>query len=216
MKNERVLYFEGAGMSYETSDNINNHRIRTAFTNNKGIKIYLEVSRWEISKFNVKYIEGSKIGELYTAFDHCFKITGNHDDENKNSLLYLFDKARVLYKRDNLVGVINKALDCSFVDIVVLDWITSDYLVHKGRYQGYNLCDDYIRDLESEAQHKKVYDYFYQFEKNELKKQWPNFSYNATSKKTATVLIHYNKYNDEFNINIFDYGFDYKPYKATV
>ena len=43
-KELKVLYFEGAGMNtYESGEDVGNHRIRTAFLNNEGKAIYLEI-----------------------------------------------------------------------------------------------------------------------------------------------------------------------------
>lgn len=43
-KMSKILYFEGAGMEGTQKNDVENCRIRTAFTNDLGEKIYLEVT----------------------------------------------------------------------------------------------------------------------------------------------------------------------------
>ena len=66
-KELKVLYFEGAGSYiYETSQDVGNHRIRTAFLNNEGKAIYLEIIG---HKFNNK-----KCNYWQSHIDYVFYI----------------------------------------------------------------------------------------------------------------------------------------------
>ena len=47
---EKTLYFEGAGCSGTKRNDVENCRIRTAFHNDKGESIYLELTSCEVSK----------------------------------------------------------------------------------------------------------------------------------------------------------------------
>ena len=73
---KKTLYFEGAGMNtYESGEDVGNHRIRTAFLNNEGKAICLEIIG---HKFNNK-----KCNHWQSHIDYVFYIPGSEDEEKK-------------------------------------------------------------------------------------------------------------------------------------
>lgn len=136
---KKVLYFEGAG--WEDADTskatIGNCRVRTAFVNNEGRKIYLELLACALRK-----------GETnHRAFiDFCFYIdTDSKSPCNECQIETMRDKRDFLYNKEDITKVINENLNCNFDTIEVLP-SNSGYRVH-GDYKTYNLVNDYIDSL---------------------------------------------------------------------
>ena len=129
---KRVLYFEGAGMNtYESGEDVGNYRIRTAFKNNDGEKIYLELGG---HNFNDKRIK--KFG-WYSHIDHC-----------------TYPKKG--YTRKQIVDWVNKMLNCSFDDMEVLHDMEG-YRVH-GDNRTYNLMDNHVINRARTEARIKAYD----------------------------------------------------------
>ena len=82
----KTLYFEGAGIfeADSSKDTIGNCRIRTAFTNNEGQQIYLEMSA--AARYKGNQLLGYK---LYINF--CYYITGKKDDCNNSKIKYDYE-----------------------------------------------------------------------------------------------------------------------------
>lgn len=77
----KTLFFEGAGNV--PRGNVENCRIRTAFTNDNGEKIYLELSGVEVGKHTSDRLRNFQ----YIGFvNSCFYIKGSDDDENNYRL----------------------------------------------------------------------------------------------------------------------------------
>lgn len=150
--NKKVLYFEGAG--WEDADiskaTIGNCRIRTAFINNKGKKIYLEISAVPIYKG--KIIEGYRM-----HIDHVFYITDDKDDCNNNRISFDWKNIRdnYNYSKEDITKWINKHLDCSFDTIEVLPQYEG-YRVH-GDNGTYNLIDNHNINLQRAKARKEAY-----------------------------------------------------------
>lgn len=86
---EKVLWFEGAGC-VKVND-VPNCRIRTAFVNDEGRWVYLEILSATISKEHAKSLAGEagwKVGDEYAYVDAAFYITDDPsiDDCNENRL----------------------------------------------------------------------------------------------------------------------------------
>jgi len=180
----KTLYFEGAGMDYETiqESNVGNYRIRTAFTNNKGIQYYLELGRG--TRRNEK---GKSITEwaLYIDFLFSFEDKQKHEDaEQFNRNLYIeyrnnkfsweeYESKKINvpsyeqklkyrdinltdYTKESIATWINTNLNCNFDTIEVLDMFHG-YRVHadNGRY---NLIDNHKVNHELAKKRKEVYD----------------------------------------------------------
>lgn len=132
----KTLVFEDAGWSDADSSkatNVGNCRIRTAFTNDEGKQIYLEMG--SITNYQGKSL---KVLDYGLFVDFCFYITGSNDDCNISRLP--FDKKAyksTKYTKENITKWINENLNCSFATIEVKE---TGYRVH-GDYSKYNLMD---------------------------------------------------------------------------
>lgn len=211
----KTLYFEGAGCV--PRGDLENCRIRTAFHLDNGARVYLELFGTEVTKNMHKSFQQFKNAAF---IDHCFYITGGKDDCN-DSKVYRKDGTAVErsgntfeYTRENLLAFVN-GLGASFEAVEILPDLAG-YRVHKGR-GGYNFADEFVHDTERTEQAEKIKQYFYDFEKNELGKRYPNFSIYFEN-DILKVLLHYNGFNDVVEIpNVFEYDFNYqKPEGATV
>ncbi len=207
---KKVLYFEGAGwFGADTSKatDVGNCRIRTAFTNNDGKKIYLEMIACQINKYNKKTYP--LIKNVVGFVDACFYITGDRNDCNSNRVPDIERKVAIEFTKENVLNLINSKLNCSFDEIITLPNLAGyQVFKHSG---GYNFGDEFVLDEKLLAQREKIYQYFYNFEKNILGKRFPNFSCWVNEKGGLSLIIHYNCYNDRFDIDdVYNYDFNYK------
>ena len=150
----KTLYFEGAG--WVSCGEVSNCRIRTAFTNDDGKKIYIEFTSYEVTKDDHKrhkrYFE-YETGTVLGFCDYCFYITDDPeiDDDNK-SRLPCERKKHFIYTYDGIKNFVNENCNASFDEIVVLDNLAG-YRVHNdsGRYntsERYNFGDTFAYDEE--------------------------------------------------------------------
>jgi len=147
--NNNILYFEGAGWSDADSSkatNVSNCRIRTAFVNNEGKMIYLELQGNGKPQYKSYGKFSGEVLDIVLFIDFCFEITdinGKNDDCNKSRLGY--DKTSMKsidYTKENIVAWVNKALNCSFDSMEVLHDFEG-YRVHADS-QGYNLMNNHV------------------------------------------------------------------------
>lgn len=136
---EKILYFEGAGC-VERND-VPNCRIRTAFTNDKGKKIYLELMGLE-----------KAILETSGSCSFCFQITNDPaiDDCNTMRIRGCSRTVEFPYTMKGILDFVNRHCDASFTKIIVLDNLAG-YRVHndKGKYgtfSAYNYADEFEYD----------------------------------------------------------------------
>jgi hypothetical protein len=190
---KKTLYFEGAG--WVPCGEVANCRIRTAFTNNKGKRIYLEMTGMEVTKRSSKLYKNFKnVGFI----DYCHYITGNHEDCNENRISY--DRNYTFeYTNQNILNFVNDKLNCSFDEVVILNDLAG-YRVFADN-DNYNYGDVFDYDPELTKKRISIKDYFYQLEKSEGK-QYPNFSLWADSKEKNLLhlLRHFNGYNKHWSI----------------
>lgn len=145
------------------SNDVENCRIRTAFTNKDGKKIYIEfLSGYKHTKVeygkngrklkNPKWI--SEDGYLYCDF--CYYITENPkiDDCNQSRLTCERNQKikKVKYTKENILAFVNQYCNADFDEIVVLDNLAG-YRVHRdsGKYntpERYNFGDVFNYDAE--------------------------------------------------------------------
>ena len=160
---KKTLTFEGAGCV--PANDMENCRIRTAFINNQGKAIYLEIiagCRYE------KYINrrgNEKYRKIDNAIcvDSCFYLTGEHDDKTAEDGGDDCNKSKVLFKRKtversgefcgeytkaNILAFVNRYCHCSFTDIEVTNEF-DDYRVHGEK--AYNLMEAFPIDYELRA-----------------------------------------------------------------
>jgi len=152
MKNN-ILYFEGAGGDYDSNEksDIGNYRIRTAFKNDEGKLIYLEMGGHDFG-------DKKKGTHWKTHIDHLFYITNDNDDNcNNNRINYNWQdiKDNVTYTKKDIIKCINKLCNTNFDTMEVLDFM-ENYRVHGGNYK-YNLMDSHIVNKKRTEARKKVY-----------------------------------------------------------
>lgn len=154
MKKENVLYFEGAGWedAYTVEElPVGNCRIRTAFTNNEGKKIYLEFTSSRKTAKDAKGLRylGFEVGQFIGFVDYCFQITDDPkiDDCNRNPFP-CERKTRILYTLDSILDFINKELNCSFDRVQVLNELTGYYVFSntgkRDTFSAYNYGDQFL------------------------------------------------------------------------
>lgn len=159
--NKKTLYFEGAG--WGPSNDVENCRIRTAFTNKDGKKIYIEFlsgykhTKVEYGKNGRKLKNPKWISEDgYLSCDFCYYITENPeiDDCNQSRLTCERNQKikKVKYTKENILAFVNQYCNADFDEIVVLDNLAG-YRVHRdsGKYntpERYNFGDVFNYDAE--------------------------------------------------------------------
>lgn len=175
--NKKILYFEGAGcVPY---NDVENCRIRTAFTNIDGKKIYIEL----ISGYKHTTIEYGKNGRKlkhpkmisedgYLFCCSCHYITEDPEIDDCNYLCLDCERnqsiEKVKYTKENILAFVNENCNADFEEIVVLDNLAG-FRVHSnsGKYntpERYNYGDlfNYDADL-TRRRREKV---------NEMKKEF--------------------------------------------
>ena len=159
----KVLFFEGAGC-VERGD-VENCRIRTAFTTNDGKQVYLELWGVEVNdRTPAKYKQYKNVGLV----DYC--IYSENGSEEKH---YDFDiETRSFeYSKQGILNFVNLFLDCNFTDIKILDEFDC-YFVHKGN-GGYNFIEDYTHNENRSQSARKA---FYNLDMEIRKKMGEEYS----------------------------------------
>lgn len=153
---KKVLYFEGAGMDFKENEfsNVGNYRIRTAFTNNDGIKYYIEMGR---SPRYTKTKSGKlqKVSDWALRIDHLFI----YEDGNTNEKHEIKTDWKIIsqldYTKESITVWINQNLNCNFDTIEVLDMFHG-YRVH-GDNGMYNLIDYHNINHELATKRREAY-----------------------------------------------------------
>ena len=166
MENKKTLYFEGAGCV--SSNNVENCRIRTAFTNKKGKKIYIEL----LSGYKHTKIEYGKNGRKlknpkcisedgYLSCDFCYYITDDPeiDDCNKSRLSceHNISMEKVKYTKENILAFVNENCNADFDEIVILDSLAGFRVftgAHTETSKDYNFGDCF--EYDSELTEKRI------------------------------------------------------------
>ena len=156
----KTLYFEGAGCV--PSNDVENCRIRTAFTNKDGKKIYIELlsgykhTKIEYGKNGRKLKHPKMISEDgYLSCDFCFYITEDPeiDDCNKSRLSCERNQEmeKVKYTKENILAFVNENCNADFEEIVILDDLAG-FRVHadgkRNTPEAYNYGDLFNYDAE--------------------------------------------------------------------
>lgn len=140
----KTLYFEGAGCV--PANDVENCRIRTAFTNKAGEKIYLEMSS-ECKHTRVRYGVAGKLEspkkiitteDGYICCDFCHYITSDPkiDDVNYSRLSCERNaELKMKYTKANILAFVNEHCNADFDEIVVLDNLA-----------GYKVFADYTKN----------------------------------------------------------------------
>lgn len=169
---EKVLWFEGAGCENTWRNDVPNCRIRTAFMNDEGRWVYLEINAAPIGKEMAKGLAGKagwKAGDEYCHVDSAHYVTDDPsiDDCNVNRLEAdvhegwhrwywggckdgnIYETLKP-YTMDGILRVVNEDCHASFDRIMVGD-ILSGFRVfnHDGKrntYSGVNYGDVFLYD----------------------------------------------------------------------
>jgi len=143
----KTLFFEGAG-AVERGD-VENCRIRTAFTTNDGKKVYLELWGVEVNERTPAKWKPYKNAGIV---DYCYEIT-----EDGERYLIDVETRSFEYSKLGILNFVNLYLDCSFTDIKILDEFDC-YFVNKSD-GGCNLIEDYTyNEKRSQAARKAFHD----------------------------------------------------------
>lgn len=196
------LYFEGAGCvhAYGNSD-IENCRIRTAFTNNEGKKIYLEMLCTEVTKYNEKCscCANYKRGDCLGWVDSCHYITDDPEIDDCNaSRVPGVDHYSFLFTKENLSRFINEKLNCSFDEIEILNDLTGYRVFNDdgkyGTFDFYNYGDEFKFDRERTekrlAKREELKKYFEQFMKYDNTSYWVD--------EAGNLVVRINTYDSVF------------------
>lgn len=170
-KQEKILYFEGAGWSDGDSNNafIDNGRIRTAFHLTNGKRVYLEILGTLRTKDSPPCHQWEYTG-IVTA---CFYITDEvpNDDGNKHSLRLSDRRKYFEYTEVAVLKFVNN-LGASFTAVKVLPDL-GGYRVFPENYvrsgvERVNYGDEFHFDLEMTARREAVFGKVYETEMAEL------------------------------------------------
>ena len=148
----RTLYFEGAGWEKAQYGDVPNCRIRTAFTNRFGKKIYLELTCGHMGKEQEKHARANGYKHESTDWmniDFCFYITDDPDVDDCNESRLKYDRMldwswQKPWTMESIKTFVNRNLCGGFDDVVVLNDL-SGYHVH-GDHGKYNMGDEFEYD----------------------------------------------------------------------
>lgn len=161
---KKTLYFEGAGCV--PCNDVENCRIRTAFTNKEGKKIYIEFlsgykhTKVEYGKNGRKLKHPKIVSESgYLSCDSCHYITNDPqiDDCNESRLSCEHNQEieKVKYTKENILAFVNEHCNADFDEIAVLDDLAgyrvfTDIENPKKRdtFAMYNFCDEFNYDVD--------------------------------------------------------------------
>lgn len=194
----KVLYFEGAGCV--PRGDVENCRIRTAFYNDEGRLIYLELSGIERNKHTSKmlpFFNNNTIGFV----DHCYYITEGMDDCNDSHVVIvpegvIVERKYYEYSKQGILDFVNKTLCCSYDEVKILD-IFDGYRVHKDYtketktgFDKYNIMDDFNYN---ETLSKIARDNFERLDKESRERfssQYSSISYIGHDDKSVKIRCH--------------------------
>lgn len=151
---KKVLYFEGAGCA--KAGEVANCRIRTAFTNDDGKKIYIELLSYTVETIDHKkwkrYSE-YEAGTVLGFCDYCNYITDDSSvDDSNESCLPCERKGQFIYTYEGIKNFINENCNASFDEIVVLDNLAGYRVFNddgkKNTSEMYNYGDTFAYDEE--------------------------------------------------------------------
>lgn len=175
---KKILLFEGAGMDiYEEGSDVGNYRIRTAFIDGNGNKIYLELSG------NLQNCKALKRFGWYTHIDYCFNLSVS-TDVNISSIK-LNDTFFKGYSKKDITNYINENFNCKFDTIEVLDWMEG-YRVH-GDHNEKNLMDNHKLNRERTIARNKAYTQIDNEIREKLGEKYSKISLDSMDEDSITI-----------------------------
>ena len=140
-----TLWFEGAGNA--DRGDVPNCRIRTAFINKEGIKIYLELTGIEVTKGMASKFWGyQNVGFV----DYCIEIGAVEERYN-----FEIKRKNFEYSMAGILDFVNTYCGGDFESIAVTDMFFG-YRVHKDG-GGYNFMNDFNFDIEKANKAREAY-----------------------------------------------------------
>lgn len=118
----KTLFFEGAGCV--PRGEVANCRIRTAFTNDDGKKIYIEFTSYEVTKDDHKRYKRQleyDVGTVLGFCDYCHYITDDPEIDDDNYSRLPVRNKNFVYTYEGIKNFVNENCKASFDEIVVLD-----------------------------------------------------------------------------------------------
>ena len=178
---KNIILFEGAGMNiYEEGSDVGNYRIRTAFIDGNGNKIYLELGG---TLYNGKT---SKRFGWYTHIDHCFNLSVATDENiSRIKLKNTFFKG---YSKKDLTNYINENFNCKFDTIEVLDRMEG-YRVH-GNYNEYNLMNNHELNKNRTIARNEAYSKIDKEIREKLKSKYSKIVLHSMDDNSITIRCH--------------------------
>ena len=175
---------------------VGNYRIRTTFHDKDNNIIFIEVSRGYELDDKMRYKNTIKL-----HIDSLYNKTIS-EDENKS---YIEPNEKYIhnYTKKDILYFINRSFNTDFEELEVVSHLSQfDYDKMTG--------DTFKLNVEKLTKVMEIDKYFYNYEKNILKKQYPNHSIYQENDQLI-ILVHYNCYNDFIKIDdVFNYAFDYQ------
>lgn len=158
----KTLFFEGAGWNGANAEyNGLNCRIRTAFHNNDGKMIYLELNGCHPNNYQSKEAKENKVTlpSTYMSVDIAHYITDDPEIDDCNSsrikTIAYSEMMKIEYTLENIRNFVNTQFNCSFDSVVILDDLAgyrvfaNSKKIDWGTSAQYNFgdCFDYDEDL---------------------------------------------------------------------
>ena len=189
----KTLYFEGAGWFDADSSkatNVGNCRIRTAFTNDEGKQIYLEMtSANEYGGKGKPIVNHNVVFRRWLYISHLFYITGGNDDENLSSIPFDWRQVKTIdYTKENIVSWVNEHLNCSFDAMEVLEDMEG-YRVFAD-HDEYNFMEDHTVNPERTAARQAAYNMIDQEYKTHCQDEYSVVNIMSMNDNTITTRCH--------------------------
>ena len=190
----KTLFFEGAGCV--PCGEVTNCRIRTAFTNNDGKKVYIELVSYTVTKDDHKEYKrylNHDIGENLGFCDYCYYITDDQKiDDCNESRIKCERNGNFPYTYEGILNFVNENCNADFDEVVVLDNLAG-YRVYKddGKYntpECYNFGDVFQYDEELTKKRIKKVAELKEYFKTLFNQRYDNTSYYINN-NVLTVCI---------------------------
>lgn len=205
----KILYFEGAGLfdcehsKANAKAGVSNLRIRTAFHDNNGRSIYLELTSYiPLAARKGKTRKKQRLMEndpnLYmTSVDFCYY------DFDCNGERPQYSRKPFPYEHEAILNFINELPDVSFDDFMVLPNL-GGYRVHREKKTPcpYNYGDEFDFDYALFGKRMGCWAYVHCIEESEGRK-YPNFSLwvDEDNPNILHCLRHFSGYNKHYEFN---------------
>lgn len=191
----KVLFFEGAGC-VERGD-VENCRIRTAFTNDEGRGIYLELIGFDVTRTSP---DKHKVYKVAGFADFCHytvqkPVRRLHSKTKKVYYDYEYENVKKIqrgmnfeYSKKGILDFVNENLNCSFTEIKVLDSFDG-YRVHKDG-GGYNFIEDFEYKPEIAAARRAKYNEIDMQIREQLCEKYSKISLYDMDDESITIRIY--------------------------